>query len=432
MKKFRIGLVAMIIALCAALTACGEDPNEVRKDAQYALELDEVFTCSTRYDDNDVILFNFEATNNTEEYADSFSILWNVEILADGKALPEAYLASDGNPYVIESETKIAPGESKIIQKAYELVDVDEDAEITIKGFAFTKKRKPKEVLIIDEVVDLETVEKKESESEFDIALDKYYVTVDDEGAPIIVIDMTFTNNSHSNAACKSVLRDKAFSGTTEAQSAWLPFNHPLRESQPEDDYAEIRPDSSIGVRYIYSINDESAPFEFSLTDFKSFDGKVIYENEFDLSGGEEVDLSSNFKFVEDSTIIGFNRDDVVVLCVGEFTNNSDETLSLNSAVICDAFQGGKELDKAYIHSLDDFDYSYKDIEPGTSVPVFFAFDVVDAEDSIKLTITDRQGFAEEVIFEKEYTIDQLIENTKRSAGEYLEDGIEDSEEMDF
>lgn len=431
MKKLRISLVVFVLALCATLTACGQDPNEVRKDAQYALELDEVFVCSQRFADNELLVINFDATNNTEEYADMFSVLWKVEVTVDGKTLPDGYLSSD-NPYYIDYNSKIAPGESKVIQKVLEMVDVDEDAEIAIKGFAYTMKKKPTEVLIIDETVDMSTVEKKESKSDYEIELDEYYVTVDDDGNPIIVIDMTFTNNSKENASCKSVLRAEAFSGTKEAKTAWIPYNHPLKESNPEDDYAEIRPDSSIAVRYVYEINDEDEDFEFKLYDAKSFDYKCIYENDFDLEDGEEIDLSSKFKFEEDTTIIGFNRDDVVVLCVGDFTNNSDETLTLSSALKSEAFQGGKELSGAYIYSLNDYDYSFKDIQPGTTVPVFFAFKVVDAKDSIVITLTDRRGFGEEVVFEKEYTIDELINNTKKSADKYLDKEIDNSDEMDF
>lgn len=427
MKKVWVGLTMML--LCFAMTACGNS-NKVSKKAEYALEIAEVFTCSQSYQDNDVVVINFNAKNNTDEYVTASSILWDVEVANDGITLPNSYLYDD-NPYSIDYQTKIAPGETKLIQKAYELIDVSEDAQLTVKGCARTKGKKSKQVLILDDVIEMATIEKKESVSEYDIQLDKYYVTIDNENNPIIVIDVTFTNNSSENAACGSVLEEEAFSGSSEAQPGWLPSNHPLSESNPEDTFGEIKPGASAKARYIYQINDESAPFEFSLRDWRSFDHKVIYENEFDLAGGETVEISSDFKFEEEATIIGMYRDEVVVLCMGNFTNNSDETFSASCALNATAFQGGLELDNAYISALYSIDFSRSDVEPGTTVPVFYAFELVDCEESVKISINDRIGFAGEALLEKEYTIDELIENTKKYSDEvYLDKKIDSSDEM--
>lgn len=135
-----------------------------------------------------------------------------------------------------------------------------------------------------------------------------------------------------------------------------------------------------------------------------------------DATGGTihagTIDTSSNYSFSVESALIGTEEytDTVCVLLVGTFTNESDETVSFGSTLGTVAQQGGYELSEVYLSGASQFNYN--EIAPGQSIPVFIAWELVDGTSDVSITVTDMYHYAEEVVFEQSYTIDELIANS--------------------
>lgn len=135
-----------------------------------------------------------------------------------------------------------------------------------------------------------------------------------------------------------------------------------------------------------------------------------------DATGGTihagTIDTSSNYSFSVESALIGTEEytDAVCVLLVGTFTNESDETVSFGSTLGTVAQQGGYELSEVYLSGASQFNYN--EIAPGQSIPVFIAWELVDGTSDVSITVTDMYHYAEAVVFEQSYTIDELIANS--------------------
>ncbi len=124
------------------------------------------------------------------------------------------------------------------------------------------------------------------------------------------------------------------------------------------------------------------------------------------------VDTSSKYSFSVESALIGTDEytDTVCVLLVGTFTNESDETVSFESTLDAEAVQGGYTLTEAYLSGASEFNYG--EIAPGQSIPVFIAWELVDGTSDVSITVTDMYHYAEAVVFEQTYTIDELVANS--------------------
>lgn len=135
-----------------------------------------------------------------------------------------------------------------------------------------------------------------------------------------------------------------------------------------------------------------------------------------DATGGTihagTIDTSSNYSFSVESALIGTEEytDAVCVLLVGTFTNESDETVSFESTLDAEAVQGGYTLTEAYLSGASEFNYG--EIAPGQSIPVFIAWELVDGTSDVSITVTDMYHYAEAVVFEQTYTIDELVANS--------------------
>jgi len=148
-------------------------------------------------------------------------------------------------------------------------------------------------------------------------------------------------------------------------------------------------------------------------------------DNDDDVIVAGTVDTSSDFTFEVDGAFVGIDEysDEPVVILVGEFTNNSKETISYGWALDAVAFQSGHELKTSYLRGASV--YTYEDIEPGVTTPVFIGWKILNVMDSIEITVIDSRHYAKEELFKKTYTIDELIKNTLEYLDEYS--GIVDS-----
>ncbi len=272
----RITLLAAVVVMAGSLfTACGGSKG---KQPQYTTTLNEAFTCGAY--DGDILVVNLDATNNTEDYIDDYSVAYNVVATIDGKTLSTSYV-SDENPYAIPSGTKIGPEETTTIQSAFELsgVDYSDDSELKLVVTSHTIKDY-KQVSVMEETLKMGDVERKTSESEFDVTVDNVTVTDDGEGKNLVVIDYTFTNNSSEATSFSWAVDEKLFQDDVELKSGSLPWKHPMAD---EVDYmnssTDVKSGASIQIRKVYELTSTSN-VEIVLTDQQSFDKAEILNTE--------------------------------------------------------------------------------------------------------------------------------------------------------
>ena len=140
------------------------------------------------------------------------------------------------------------------------------------------------------------------------------------------------------------------------------------------------------------------------------------------------VDTSSNFSFSVEEALIGFNyNEEPIVVLVGTFTNDSEDTISFSWALDATAVQGGYTLPTAYVSGSGD--YNYNEIAPENTIPIILAWKIADGDNDITLTVVDSRHYAKEEIYSQTFTIDELIENTENYHG--AEDIIDRSLEVE-
>lgn len=142
------------------------------------------------------------------------------------------------------------------------------------------------------------------------------------------------------------------------------------------------------------------------------------------IAGG--VDTASKYTFDVETAVVGLDEysETPVVILMGEFTNDSDETVSFSGALSGSASQDGYSLDEAYLQGASAF--NYESIAPGKTVPVFIGWELWDGESDVEILVRDQYHYAKEVVYEETFTIDELLANTKAFADEL--DGIIDDE----
>ena len=149
-------------------------------------------------------------------------------------------------------------------------------------------------------------------------------------------------------------------------------------------------------------------------------------EDDDDVIVAGTIDTSSKYAFNVETALLGTDEyyDDVVIVyLVGEFTNNSDEVMDFASVVNVDVRQDGVSLDRAYISGTSKLNYA--EIKPGESIPIILGYELDSSDYDVDIVCTDYTHYADEVLFEGSYSIDDLIENTAEYIDEY-EDYISD------
>ena len=147
-------------------------------------------------------------------------------------------------------------------------------------------------------------------------------------------------------------------------------------------------------------------------------------EDDDDVIVAGTIDTSSKFAFNVDTALLGTDEyyDDVVIVyLVGEFTNNSDEVMDFASVVNVEVKQDGVSLDRAYISGTSELNYA--EIKPGESI--ILGYELNSADYDVDIVCTDYTHYADEVLFEGSFSIDDLINNTNEYIDEY-EDYISD------
>ena len=162
--------------------------------------------------------------------------------------------------------------------------------------------------------------------------------------------------------------------------------------------------------------------------------GDEAKEDEGDAEGdgvihAETVDVSSKYSFEVVSAAAGVDvtTEEPVCILIGTFRNDSDEPASFSGAISAEASQNGVELGSAYLYGSDAT--KYDDVAPGESVQILMGWDLVDAEAPVDIVVRDERHYTRQVIFEQQYSVDELIANYDAFVG--VLDGIaEDGENV--
>ena len=405
------------------LDGCGKSGK-----APYEATMSKVFMCDDAYTGS-IIAINLDVTNNTGDYISAYTPVYEMTASLDGANLETAFLLSD-NPEAIDNSQMIAAGETGQAQAAYLLPDGVTEGTLSVLVVALSTDGKS-QITVLEQDIDLSTVEKVVSEAVYDVTLDDKKLTDDEDGNPLLVLDLTFTNNSSKATSFGSAVEMQMFQNGVGLTSAYLPYRHPMYDEEMYgSDYTDIQPGNSIAIRRVYGLNDLDSDVELSCIDFDSFDQKKILEETIDLSGVEAVVAESAYEFSMDEILIGYSdyNDDYVVVMVGEFTNNSDEDISFSTALDITARQSGMEMQSTYVPGASS--YNSNNISPGTTIMVALAWELNSSEDDVSITVIDRYSYNKMTVFEETYTIDELLDNTLNymDADEFTDEAIDESE----
>ena len=421
-RKLQMILLAVFVMLCMA-TGCGKSGK-----APYEATVSKVFMCDDAYTGS-IIAINLDVTNNTGDYISAYTPVYEMTASLDGANLETAFLLSD-NPEAIDNSQMIAAGETGQAQAAYLLPDGVTEGTLSVLVVALSTDGKS-QITVLEQDIDLSTVEKVVSEAVYDVTLDDKKLTDDEDGNPLLVLDLTFTNNSSKATSFGSAVEMQMFQNGVGLTSAYLPYRHPMYDEEMYgSDYTDIQPGNSIAIRRVYGLNDMDSDVELSCIDFDSFDQKKILEETIDLSGVEAVVAESAYEFSMDEILIGYSdyNDAYVVVMVGEFTNNSDEDISFSTALDITARQSGMEMQSTYVPGASS--YNSNNISPGTTIMVALAWELNSSEDDVSITVIDRYSYNKMTVFEETYTIDELLDNTLNymDADEFTDEAIDESE----
>ncbi|SET18887.1 MULTISPECIES: DUF5067 domain-containing protein [unclassified Pseudobutyrivibrio] len=191
---------------------------------------------------------------------------------------------------------------------------------------------------------------------------------------------------------------------------------------------------SSIKDKIEQSADDEEDEDEDEDDDKDSKKKSEDDEDDDDVIVAGTIDTSSKYAFNVDTALLGTDEyyDDVVIVyLVGEFTNNSDEVMDFASVVNVEVKQDGISLDRAYISGTSKLNYA--EIKPGESIPIILGYELDSADYDVDIVCTDYTHYADEVLFEGSYSIDDLIDNTNEYIDEYddyiSDEGIDEFED---
>ena len=122
-----------------------------------------------------------------------------------------------------------------------------------------------------------ESQQAEEVESSFDVTIDGCTVTTDYEGAPAIVVDFTFTNNSEEDTSFAVACSQKAFQNGVQLESAIV------TEDLGNGYLAEIKPGATTEARMAFTLTDES-DVTVEVEELFSLEEKTLAEQTFSVA----------------------------------------------------------------------------------------------------------------------------------------------------
>lgn len=287
MRVKKMGMTVVVFCFCMCMLA-GCAGKKIGKEAPYEASVDKVFMCGSR--DGELLVVNLNVKNISKDYINASSVTYDITAKLDGDSLKTGYL-SEENPNYLSYDEKIAAGEEGKVQAVFELGNLTpentdkEDTEDTagkveLLGVTYAQGGEG-QVEFLKETINLSEVETIKSESLYELSIDNVVKTDDGEGKDIVIIDMTFTNNSEEATSFGSAINMEIFQNSVALKSGYLPYKHPSRDDELESNrFLDIQKGATLKVREVYQLNDPAKPIEVKATDYESYDQAPILEKE--------------------------------------------------------------------------------------------------------------------------------------------------------
>lgn len=276
-KNGIIGAFLILGALCM-LGGCSSLTKNTKAQAPFEAKVKKAFICGSY--NGDVLVVNLDVKNTSKEYVDGNMVSYAIEAKSEESTLKPSYIG-EKNPNYISPE-KIATGKSGVVQAVFELGDAKEE-EVSLLGVTHSQKSGD-QVEFLKETLDLAKVERVVSESAYELTIDSATASDDGDGHDIVILDMTFTNNSDAAVSFGTAINLQLFQNKIELKTGYLPYKHPSYDENLESNTGvDIQTGASLKIRRVYILNDKSMPVEVKAVDYSSYDQASILEKEIQL-----------------------------------------------------------------------------------------------------------------------------------------------------
>ncbi|WP_162610847.1 DUF5067 domain-containing protein [Gordonibacter sp. An230] len=272
----RIKMAAMFACLAAVL-ACGLLACSPAKSTTPMVEASITRTFIVDTYDGTMLVVDLDVKNNSEMSMPAGMVgLTYAKASQNGQQLSSGFLSDDVPGALASGGDAIAPGGSGKNQAVFVLSQQDGTVDFKIEAETTDYSNV---VEVVSQSIDLASVEKVQSEPEFDVTVDDVLVTDDGEGKNLLVLEMTFTNNSDSAASFGSLVRPALFQNGVELKSGYLPYNHPAYDNERSSNtYTDVKQGASLAVQVAFELVDAETPVEMELIDAASFDQRVFLD----------------------------------------------------------------------------------------------------------------------------------------------------------
>lgn len=283
----RLGLAGALGALLMGLAGCSMPsmpaaPKAASEKPICSVKMDDAFIARD-YEGTRLLVVNLEVTNNDPEYAQTaLSIAYSTKAKLDGETLDTGFLTPDHKEYV-DGEEKLDEGESGVGQAVFKLGDATEGTvELSTKVDAMDYG---KTVKVLDEKIDIADLEERMSESNVALTLDSQKVSTDRDGNPVLVLNLTFTNNGEKATSFSRSLMEKFFQNGIELQSSYLSYDNPDADRDAQRNYStEVQKGVSVPVQLTLALQDGTSPVEYTFSDTMTPDHVAVLEGTVELS----------------------------------------------------------------------------------------------------------------------------------------------------
>lgn len=249
-------------------------------------------------------------------------------------------------------------------------------------------------------------LESSGSLGEYDVQINDFELVSDYEGSPAILIGFTFTNNSEENESAMFALSYDAYQNGLQLESAIIADDSVYNS---DDLMKEIKPGASLDVTAAYTLDSETAPVEFEVTECFGLDGAKLGKT-FEIAEGGVTELSVA-PGTETAQVVGDYAVSIISYRLGEdyegkkailidlgFTNNSDDTTSYTFAIDLTAFQDGIELESAITSGEGVGNSQLRNVKPGAGTAVTVAFLLTSDTSPVEIEIEEYFSFSGEKI----------------------------------
>lgn len=416
-KTYGIVLLLALVMMMCTLTGCGMLTAGKKPYEATITNVTRLRTDATYNKADSVIVIDLDVENKSSDYLDPNTIAYLASASLNGTALDYEYLSDYCPVYV--SSNQIAPKEHGTVQLAFKLGSPDAEGEVSL---LLTHAGKKKNIVTLDTTINLDDVEYYIIPANYGLTIDRAFTTDDGDGAPLLVLDMTFTNNSDETASPYQA-DISIFQNGIELSSGYLPYNHPENDDTLDSNrHTDIQPGKSISYRQVYTLLDDSeVEFLAKENTYTGYEAASILETKIAVAEGavasddtivaEILTVESAFELEITDYLMGVDDDGVpFALFLVDFTNNSDENATFSYDVSVDIRQGGLSLDRYYIMGVSN--YNSEEILPGTTGTAVLCYELRSLEDNVDIVIIDDTHYADPIILEESYTINELVDAT--------------------